>query len=95
MVAAYVSATTDSQRLRLCLHTHQRIPISKEYSTWSLEMDQVATELTPDRDIEIIPPPNDKRDAETTTTCLCCKRKCPTWVMDSDGCGICEECLAP
>lgn len=64
-------------------------------STWSLEMDQVALKAPIDRLIEIIPPKPIKRDERSTVTCLCCLRQFPASRMDADGCGICEECLAP
>jgi hypothetical protein len=43
-----------------------------------------------ERVIEIIPPERSRE--EDTSTCLCCGRRSR---MDEDGCGICEECLAP
>lgn len=44
--------------------------------------------------IEIIPPERDDSRIGTRT-CLCCERPRPASYMDDDGCGICEECLAP
>jgi hypothetical protein len=58
-------------------------------------MDQVAMKLTTEREIEIILPTREEGDAETTTICLCCQKQFLASVMDVDGCGICEECLAP
>jgi hypothetical protein len=47
------------------------------------------------RTIEIISPDRDDCRSDGTKTCLCCERPRPTWAMDEDGCGICEECLSP
>jgi hypothetical protein len=58
-------------------------------------MDQVATKVVSDHEIEVIPPTRDKRNAQNTTICLCCQKKRLASRMDVDGCGICEECLAP
>ncbi len=58
-------------------------------------MDQVATNAVSDHEIEIIPTMRDKRDPKATTVCLCCQKKRLTSRMDADGCGICEDCLAP
>ncbi len=45
-----------------------------------------------DAAVEIIPPkpPGDRAHARI---CLCCQR--PSKWIDDDGCGICNECLAP
>jgi len=58
-------------------------------------MDQMARKIPTDRVIEIIPPAPVKRDARSTLTCQCCQKQFPASRMDVDGCGICEECLAP
>lgn len=58
-------------------------------------MEQVALKSPTDRLIEIIPPKPIKRDERSTATCLCCQKQFPASRMDVDGCGICEECLAP
>jgi hypothetical protein len=57
-------------------------------------MDQVATNAVSDHEIEIVPPTRNKRDAQATAVCLCCRKQRLTSRMDGDGCGICEECLA-
>ena len=33
--------------------------------------------------------------AQATATCICCQKRRLAARMDVDGCGICEECLAP
>ncbi len=58
-------------------------------------MDQMATKAVSDHQIEIIPPTRDKPDVQATAICLCCQKKRLASRMDADGCGICEECLAP
>ncbi|MFJ6326893.1 MULTISPECIES: hypothetical protein [unclassified Rhizobium] len=44
-------------------------------------------------EIEILPPERDDLFDESSRTCLCCGRS--RSFIDEDGCGICEECLAP
>ncbi len=58
-------------------------------------MEQLTMKFPADRVIEIIPPAPEKRKARSTAMCLCCHKKFPASRMDVDGCGICEECLAP
>jgi len=58
-------------------------------------MDQPGTHAFSDREIEVIPPQRDNGVARSTVTCLCCQKKRLASTMDVDGCGICEECLAP
>lgn len=56
-------------------------------------MDDLVTIETSALSFEIIPP--EHVDSMDTTVCLCCCRLRPNFVMDDDGCGICDECLAP
>jgi hypothetical protein len=56
-------------------------------------MNRQALNAIPDHEIEVIPPERD--EAGNTVICLCCHRKRLASGMDADGCGICEECLAP
>lgn len=42
-----------------------------------------------DAGIEILPPERDEQ-----IVCLCCRQARSKSLMDDDGCGICEECLA-
>ncbi len=58
-------------------------------------MEQLTMKLLTDPVIEIIRPAPEKREARSTAMCLCCHKKFPASRMDVDGCGICEECLAP
>lgn len=58
-------------------------------------MEQLTMKLLTDRVVEIIPPAPEKRIARSTAMCLCCRKRFPASRMDVDGCGICEECLAP
>ncbi|MBB4351834.1 hypothetical protein GGE35_005633 [Rhizobium cellulosilyticum] len=51
------------------------------------------SKLFSDADIEILPP-QPVTEGELAV-CACCCRHLPNWVMDEDGCGICDECLAP
>ncbi|TBC68739.1 hypothetical protein ELH30_31685 (plasmid) [Rhizobium ruizarguesonis] len=44
--------------------------------------------------IEILPPDRETFTADSTT-CPCCRKIRPASSMDDDGCGICDECLAP
>jgi hypothetical protein len=55
-------------------------------------MEDVAKELIATHHAEILPP--ERCDClDDGAICLCCGRQ--RSVMDQDGCGICEECLAP
>ncbi len=58
-------------------------------------MDRLATRSRSDYEMEILPPKREERDVRNTVTCLCCQKKRLASHMDADGCGICEECLAP
>ncbi len=58
-------------------------------------MDQPSTRAAADHEIEIIPPQRMTVRGRNTVTCLCCQQKRLASCMDADGCGICEECLAP
>lgn len=58
-------------------------------------MNQMGRQAVSNHEIETIPPEPDNKSARTTVTCLCCQKKRPATSMDADGCGICEECLAP
>ncbi|MDM9646756.1 hypothetical protein [Rhizobium sp. S163] len=55
-------------------------------------MENEIFELNATTEIEILPPERECPSAEGTTTCLCCGRRS---FLEEDGCGICEECLAP
>lgn len=55
--------------------------------------DDLTTEPNASHEIEILPPKRDECLAHGAGTCLCCGRL--RSFMDDDGCGICEECLAP
>lgn len=56
-------------------------------------MDDGMTEMFSEADFEILPP--DRITQHEMAICLCCCRQRPKSDMDEDGCGICEECLAP
>ncbi|MDO5898455.1 hypothetical protein [Agrobacterium sp. Azo12] len=45
--------------------------------------------------IEILPPDRRCAPGPETVTCPCCQKARPASTMDADGCGICDECLAP
>ncbi|WP_103086629.1 hypothetical protein [Agrobacterium bohemicum] len=45
--------------------------------------------------IEIFPPDRDEVCTLDAATCPCCQKLRPASSMDDDGCGICDECLAP
>jgi hypothetical protein len=65
--------------------------LESEYD-WSLEMEDAA-DLKYDlamETMEILPP---ERQGAGGRACLCCG--CVRTWLDEDGCGICEECLAP
>lgn len=56
-------------------------------------MEDDAREVIAAPEIEILPPKREELFGEVPQTCLCCGR--PRSFLDEDGCGICEECLAP
>jgi hypothetical protein len=58
-------------------------------------MDQSAADLLSKVCIEILPPDRDETWASDATICTCCGKLRPASSMDDDGCGICDECLAP
>ncbi len=65
--------------------------LESETSTWEPEMEDLTfASMFDERVIEIIPPERSRE--EDTSPCLCCGWRSR---MDEDGCGICEECLAP
>ncbi|MGL3607944.1 hypothetical protein ACSV9I_15615 [Rhizobium sp. G187] len=53
------------------------------------------SESLPDRCIEILPPEPHHGKRDDVITCPCCQKSCAPSSMDDDGCGICDECLAP
>ncbi len=57
-------------------------------------MDDAAIELISDNLVEILPPEM-QAGGPQAKTCLCCCRRCLPGAIDDDGCGICDECLAP
>lgn len=56
-------------------------------------MDQIVTKVLSDNEIDVILPERDEGGA--AMVCLCCQEKRSASRMDADGCGICDECLAP
>lgn len=56
-------------------------------------MDDVASDTFSDADLEIMPPEPIAASETAIRACCCCRR--PGSMMDEDGCGICDECLAP
>ncbi|UAX98164.1 HEPN domain-containing protein (plasmid) [Ensifer adhaerens] len=64
-------------------------------STRGSEMDRLGRQAVSDHQFETLPPKSASRSAGNTVTCLCCQEQRPATSMDADGCGICEECLAP
>lgn len=55
--------------------------------------DAVDTDFSDDL-IEILPP-EPRVSTSEAGTCLCCCRPCSFSDLDGDGCGICDQCLAP
>lgn len=58
-------------------------------------MGQIATDPLSDLHMEILPPERDDESRADGIACLCCRRTRSARKMDEDGCGICDECLAP
>lgn len=56
-------------------------------------MDEHVTGKHMEIDIELLPP--ERMCEDDTAICVCCCRKRSRFAMDEDGCGICDECLAP
>lgn len=57
-------------------------------------MDDLTDTTCPDDLIEILPP-EPRADRLDLRACLCCCLPCNASAIDEDGCGICDECLAP
>ncbi|MNR97848.1 hypothetical protein D3C71_814350 [compost metagenome] len=55
--------------------------------------DAVGTDFSDDL-IEIFPP-EPRVSTREAKTCLCCCLPCSSLHIDEDGCGICDQCLAP
>jgi hypothetical protein len=64
--------------------------------TWNLEMDQFATNVLSDLDIdiEVIPPERDGGQFGNAIIGLCGQKKRSASRMDADGRCNCDECLA-
>lgn len=56
-------------------------------------MEDDALEIIAIAETEILPPEHGGLNGKGARTCLCCGRS--QSFLDDDGCGICEECLAP
>ncbi|WJH38702.1 hypothetical protein N7E02_04830 (plasmid) [Aliirhizobium terrae] len=56
-------------------------------------MDDYITGKHMESDIELLPP--ERMCEDETVVCVCCRHRRPKSAMDEDGCGICDECLAP
>lgn len=56
-------------------------------------MEDDVLEMIAITEIEILPPVPDDTHHHGPRSCLCCGRT--QSFLDDDGCGICEECLAP
>lgn len=56
-------------------------------------MGDAMTGMFSDADIEILAPKRINQNESAGCVCCCCQR--PSSAMDEDGCGICDECLAP
>jgi len=63
--------------------------------SWSIAMNQSAADMLLEVGIEILPPEREDNCTSDATTCPCCQKLRPASSMDDDGCGICDECLAP
>ncbi len=58
-------------------------------------MHQRAADMLLEVWIEILPPEREETCTSDAATCACCHNLRPASSMDDDGCGICDECLAP
>ncbi|AIC29527.1 hypothetical protein IE4771_PA00021 (plasmid) [Rhizobium etli bv. mimosae str. IE4771] len=58
-------------------------------------MDRNAVDTLSEFYIEILPPDLEEACVSDAKTCPCCRKLRPASSMDDDGCGICDECLAP
>ncbi|NKJ94645.1 hypothetical protein GFM14_24350 [Rhizobium leguminosarum bv. viciae] len=86
----------DRSSRHLCpLVQPSKLTISGVTPNWSIAMDRNAAEMLSEFYIGILPPDRDDTCASDATTCPCCRRLRPASSMDDDGCGICDECLAP
>ena len=45
--------------------------------------------------VEILPPERDAASLPGMVACPCCQKMRSASCMDEDGCGVCDECLAP
>lgn len=57
-------------------------------------MDDAVDTVFSDDLIEILSP-EPRVSTSEARTCLCCCRPCSSSDIDEDGCGICDQCLAP
>ncbi|RWY66776.1 hypothetical protein EHI48_32420 [Rhizobium sp. WSM1325] len=71
-----------------------KLTISGVTPNWSIAMDRSAAEMLSEF-YEILPPDREEPCASDAPTCPCCRKLRPASSMDEDGCGICDECLAP
>lgn len=53
---------------------------------------QIVACIPEDQSIEILPPERRGRGLLEVSACICCGRRSH---IDEDGCGICDDCLAP
>lgn len=58
-------------------------------------MDRLAARVIFDDEVDVLPPKRENQNSGSAVVCLCCQKKRLASHMDADGCGICEECLAP
>ena len=58
-------------------------------------MDRMVPNMLAESSVEILPPVREDTPGPDRVTCLCCHKARSLSSMDDDGCGICDECLAP
>ena len=71
------------------------LTISGMSLNWSIAMDQSAADMLLEVYIEILPPEREGTCTSDAATCPYCQKLRPASSMDDDGCGICDQCLAP
>lgn len=87
-------ATTIISRLRAALQKIRKL-LMCEVPDWDAAVDRDTCEMLCGSRCKIVPTDLDFSRIPDAVTCSCCRRAFSASCMDEDGCGICDERLAP